>query len=297
MSKSLPALIIFFLISSLGSSQIKNDLTFESSIGEAFEKYSVLRSNDPNEYVLGIVYFDATAGMSFRYLGNLNAQDDDTLQFEGIPNGMMIMRIESNWNKSHILSDDDVAVLKLEEDFVTSLSGLLKNYNPEKKDLKYKYDLGFAFNHSGDGNAALPYLMEVHAEDPLYERLPFEIAFAYNASGQYDKALKFIDSSDVIVTEDILLLKELNFAYANSDQIDKSIKLYDELKSKDFEKELKAEIAFNIAGHYFRSLNRDEFLKWKKETNTYNNTQLDGILDQLEAQLKIEIEKSTTGEN
>ncbi len=217
--KKITALIFIFVhIFAFSQTELPSDIVFSTNFSDAENHYVVLDSKPQDgQYLIGVPYYDSTAGYTFRLSGYFKVNNGKLVLIEdpSASNGIMIAR----WQKL----DAKVAVLndkRLKELGLSNPAEFLENYKsslPEKEQLVNRLS---SMNAAGYSNLALPRLEQLKKERYSSSKFYFELIFAYNALRQLDKANQTADEAISKGFRDELILKEKHFAMLHNNNED-----------------------------------------------------------------------------
>ena len=257
--------LIILLLFSL-QTQAQTILKFDKANAECEDKWVTYQKNEKDStYVFGFIYIDSQAGLTFHYDGNFKIESDGKFNpLRSDASNSMKVRLEPRNGIIAIIPEEKFAELgiKAEPDW-------LKNYKTDENSIERLHRWGYFYNAYGLSGKALTYLEKAYAMNPKFPGVEFELGYAYNAIGQFVKAADVLTVAIATSPKECYLYKELSFAYIHSNKIDDATKIANMGIEVCNEKPIQAEIAFNIAGKYFRDKDASNFNLWAKETRKW----------------------------
>ncbi|HEU5297686.1 MAG TPA: tetratricopeptide repeat protein [Burkholderiaceae bacterium] len=205
-------------------------------------------STDRDRYRIALVYLDPAAGFTAVNGGSARVDENGRFQWVERQPGHYSMRTRMQGVPfAHILSNEDLALLELPK--VPDWLGL---YRDTSDSVTRAINRGRALNHVGESRLALESLLSARSERPDAERLAFELAYAFNAIGKHERAIEVATESLSRRDNDYLTCRELGYAYFHSSRLEDAAKTYARCLTiwPDGEREIKAEVAVNLAGVY-----------------------------------------------
>ena len=233
---------------------------------DAVDKWVAFETED-SEYMAGFIYIDIEAGFTFRFETYFTITDNGLeKQANDLDNNAIILRLGRNAGSYAVLSDKEIEQLGLPK-----TPDWLKYYKPNENNILYLVGTGYWFNHVGASHKAIEPLLKAYSKEPHFNRLEFELAFAYNATKNFDKAIEVLNKAIKNDPENYLLYKELGYAFIfmNQNKLEDAEKAYLKGIELTTEKDIKAEMANNMAYGYFLAKNKPKFEEWVKLTRKY----------------------------
>lgn len=220
------------------------------------------------KYNYGFIYVDAMAGFTYDLAG-----------FFRIENGNIIIDTANQGkNKTHAmkyrLSPHTKLVSLVPSGFSQALGTVhdpewLKIYSAYSDTLQHNVQWGTKYNAVNECAVALKYLEPAYKTQPHYKGLEFELAYAYNVLHQYDSATMVLEAAIKNNPNNCYFYKELSYAAMHEGQAEKA----ETVASKGIEictdKNLKAEIAYNVAYEFFTKKDKEKFTKWASEAKKW----------------------------
>jgi hypothetical protein len=215
---------------------------------DAENRWVAFGSTDP--YAVALVYLDPQAGFTMDVAGRTS------LDQEGQPRpltaatptrgaSLKIRMLGNPW--VHVLSDEWLARLKLEK-----VPAWLAAYADRSDPVSQKVHRASAYNGIGEPAAALALLESSPADVVARPGGAYELAFALNALQKFDRAIE--TASPVLQREprNWQVCKELAFAFAHGGRPLDAVRQYQDCMAivPEGGKEVRSEMAFNLAGVY-----------------------------------------------
>ena len=235
-------------------------LNFDKRNVQCEDKWIAQQMNEDSTYNFGFIYIDEQAGLTFNYEGKFKIQDNVFLrQQEEMPS--FKVRLEPNY-----VAIAEIPEEKFKELGVVKFPDWLKYYKEDENSVERLYRWGFLYNSWDECEKALTYLEQAQKLNPKYPGLEFELAYSYNALKRFDKASIVLESAIKTSPNECYLYKELIYSEVNNTKIDNAIKTYEDGIKVCKEKDIKAEMAINIAEKFFIQKDIANFEKWSEET-------------------------------
>ena len=255
-------LALLFLLVTTGS-HAQTALRFDKRFVECEDKWVVFRPDKDGTYHYGFIYIDEQAGLTHQVGGEFTIAKDGT--YVRIPQGLdstnIKIRLQPNQVRVALLPSAAFASLKIK-----ATPEWLHFYKTDTVSAKHLLRWGFLYNSWDEPAKALTYLQRAQQLDPKFSGLAPELAYTYNALQQYDKAIPVALRGLETTPDNCYTYKELSYAQLQLGQPKDAATTYQKSVSLCTDKETKSEIAFNIAGHYYRTKDRSNFDYWAKET-------------------------------
>lgn len=258
--------LVFFLFHCACFAQDQpKELEFKTKYYDAVDQWVVFPSGNDGSYPFGFIYIDRTAGFTFDLKNSLTIEGDTFIQTkkDSTVLGFMKYRLEPNTKLVYVLSDDQIKQLNLEK-----TPDWLDIYKSGSETTAYLQQIGYFYNHVGASHNALKPLLEAYEKDPNHPGLVFELGFAYNATGEFEKAIPVLET-EINTTKDQLLYKELGYAYMKMKEVDKAENVF--LEGIKFAKDdvYKAEMAINMCALLLNIKDKNKLEKWIKTAKKY----------------------------
>jgi tetratricopeptide (TPR) repeat protein len=235
-------------------------LNFDKRNVQCEDKWIAQQMNEDSTYNFGFIYIDEQAGLTFNYEGKFKIQDNVFLrQQEEMPS--FKVRLEPNY-----VAIAEIPEEKFKELGVVKFPDWLKYYKENENSIERLYRWGFLFNSWDECEKALTYLEQAQKLNTKYPGLEFELAYSFNALKRFDKASIVLESAIKTSPNECYLYKELIYSEVNNTKIDNAIKTYEDGIRVCKEKDIKAEMAINIAEKFFIQKDIANFEKWSEET-------------------------------
>ena len=279
--------VLVILISTTAFSAVKKDstLVFDKRYTRCENKWVVLqKKEDTDQYTFGFIYIDRMAGFTFDRGGTFRIIDNklvpdtsDKKQFS------LKVRIQPNFNKVALLPDT-----KRKELGLADVPDWLDIYTRYTDTLAHNIRWGFHYNHNGDSEMALLFLEETYKRNPHLDGLEFELAYAYNALKQFEKAITILDGAIKNNPGNCLFYKELSYAQILLDKLEEAETTCTKGLETCSDEGMKAEIAYNLAYHYYLKKDKPRFNVWGARAMTWTDAEskIAKSLMAMEARLK-----------
>lgn len=250
-------------------SQTVSQLKFETNVPDAENSWVVMpKKEGETKYNVGVIYFDDTAGYSYRMQGSLNEK-----------NG----KLEYTEDETNTTASYTVRVGNMEFKTATLSPELLKQFNlPAQPDwLKHYASKGSEnektlrrasiMNGANFPQLAFPRLQKLYQNNFKTDKLYFELSFSYNALKDYANAEKICLEAFQNKISDDLINKEYIYALLNQNKLAEAdsflIQKLDSFENKDY----RAESMLNLGAYAAHYKNLDLAKKWlnvlKKEND------------------------------
>jgi tetratricopeptide (TPR) repeat protein len=264
--------------------QAQTVLRFDKRNAQCEDKWVAYQKNEKDtSYVFGFIYIDSEAGLTLNYEGSFKI--DSTGRF--IPsrhNGSSLKaRLEPYKGVLAVIPEG-----KLSELGVKAIPDWLAGYKQDENTIERLHRWGYWYNAWDMSTKALTYLEKAYVLNPKFPGVAFELGYAYNASGQFTRAAEVLTSAIAVAPKECYLYKELSYSYVNLDKIDEASKTAYKGIEVCNEKPIKAEIAFNIAGKYFKMKDLPNFNIWAKEVGKWavKDDQFSKYLEDMASKIK-----------
>ncbi|MFP9114517.1 tetratricopeptide repeat protein [Flavobacterium sp. RHBU_3] len=253
--------ILFYLLALCNYSLLlaqKDGLYYNKEYYQCENKWVALPQKEGDDkYLYGVVYLDGSAGYTFDYQGDFTVVNNKFVRDNKPRESSMKYRIETRWAKLAILPDE-----KIKEMGLPTEPDWLKIYREGENDTDRLYRKGYLLNEIGGCQEAIPVLLQAYAKEPEYKGVLFELAFAYNATEQFEKAIEILKKGIAKEPKNYMFYRELGYAYVQSGNVSEAEKIYTKGIALSTDKSQNAEMAFNMAGHYYRVKDKTNFAKW-----------------------------------
>jgi len=283
MKKLFIAILIFAGI--LVFSQNVSDLKFVTNPVEAENSYVVLPKKETDtKYSFGFVYFDESAGYTYRDLGSLEIQDGHLKisQDDFYKQASMISRI-GNFNLKLAKLDGKI----LQKLNLESPPEWLKIYKITKDENARDLRKASVLNGMNQCILALPILNNLYAKNYKTTGLYFEKAFAHNAVRQLAEGEKIALEAIANGKTDDLIYKEYVYSLVNQNKLSEADKFLTENFLKFKNDQNKNEAVINMVAsslHYDNLVFAEKWLQKLKDIP--NSSRYQKNIDQLENILK-----------
>lgn len=248
--------------------QAQPDLSYNKRFVQSEDRWVAFKAGEDSTHPYGFIYIDAQAGLTLQYEGNFKTGRDGRLVKTKInENGTVKVRLEPNQVQVAWLPEN--IVRELGHDWVPDW---LKNYKETTDTLARMVRWGYFYNHWGESQKALSYLEPVYRLQPETKSVEFELSFAYNALGRYNEALVVLEKAVKRNPEECLLYKELSYAQIYLNKTEEAIASCRSGIQYCTEKNMKAEIAYNMAYTFYKNKDKSRFEEWAAETRKWADT-------------------------
>lgn len=262
----------------------KDGLYYNKPYYQCENKWVALPQKEGEQnYLYGFLYLDGTAGYTFDYQGNFTVANGKFIKDDKPREASMKYRIEKGWPELAILPDE-----KVKEMGLPSEPDWLYIYREKENDVDRLHRKGFILNDIEASAEAIPVLLKAYAKEPHYEGVEFELAFAYNATEQYSKAIEVLKKAIAYNSKNYMFYRELGYSYVHSGNVAEAEKTYSKGIAMSTDNAQSAEMAFNMAGHYYRTKDKANFAKWHNVVKKYATADSPFLtyLAQMETELK-----------
>lgn len=239
----------------------QTNLKFDKKYVQCEDKWIAKQMNNDSTYVFGFIYIDEQAGLTVNYEGKFKIinnvfvrQKEDTLSFK--------VRLEPN----NVTAIAEIPEERVKELGIEKYPEWLKYYKENENSIERLYRWGFLYNSWNECEKALVYLEKAQKIDPHFKGLEFELAYAYNATEQYYKAISILQEAIKMAPKECYLYKELSYSEVQSGNLDNAVEAYKAAIKVCTEKDIKAEMAINIAQEYYFIKDTSNFEIWRKKT-------------------------------
>ena len=265
MIKFLHSLLLLFIIQS-SACAAKDDLVFDKRYFECENQWIVLpKQESEQEYMVCYLYLDRSAGFTLKLQGDLTISPEGKYIFEANDESKnMIFRIPQDYVLVAILPE-----ARRTEMNIPAQPDWVKIYREGEDDTDQLIRRGWHFNHVGASGLALSPLLKAYKRDAHAEGLEFELAYAYNAEGKFDKAIEVLNKALKKDPKNYMFFRELGYAYLHIEKVTDAEKTYKKGISLSDNRVEQSEMAFNMAGHYFKTKNKKKFDEWAAEFHKY----------------------------
>lgn len=265
-------LALFALASVCASAQ--TGLKFDKMVVQCEDKWIAIQRDSSATYLLEFIYIDEQAGLTADLAGTFRIQDDHFVFTKLLDSNAASVKIRVPPN-----ADVPVAVVpaaRLAEMGIDETPQWLSNYKQTTDSVARMVRWGYFYNDWGQPALALPYLEKAYGIDAGKKGLLFELTFAYNALEQYDKSIPLLEKASGADPGNCGILKELAYAYTQKEDLIRASDTYKQLVGKCAEHgDFIGETAYNIAYHYYKAGDHENFLTWYNEAKKAIGTNAD----------------------
>jgi len=220
--------------------------------------------NKDSLHSFGFIYIDPEAGLTFDLAGTFHIDQD----------GKFIPKKNDSISIKHRLEPNETLVAlipetKFGELQIPAVPVWLQYYKTDTTAIVTFYRRGYLYNAWNEYEMALTYLEKGEKKDPAFKGLSFELGYAYNALGKFEKAIAVLESAVKRNPADCYLYKELSYAQIHMGQLDKAAATCAKGISLCEDKDMKAEIALNLAQQFYKQKDQQQFKHWADETKKW----------------------------
>ena len=217
-------------------------------------------------YSYGFIYIDGQAGLTLNYEGIFKISNAGVFIPKKLDSASIKYRLQANQVRVALIPETRFGELK-----ITATPDWLKYYKTDTTSVARLYRWGFLYNSYDEYRKALTYLERAQKIDPSFKGLGVELGFAYNALEQYDKAITALQSAVETAPDKCYLYKELSFAQNHSGQLSKAAETCEKGIAVCSDKQMKSEIAYNMAYQYYKGKDKQGFKYWADQTERWAN--------------------------
>ncbi|MFP9117785.1 tetratricopeptide repeat protein [Flavobacterium sp. RNTU_13] len=262
----------------------KDGLYFDKKYYECENKWVALPQKEvENTYIYGFVYLDGSAGYTFDVQGNFSVNSGKFSKDNTQRESSLKYRLPKRYALLAILPDIALKQMGLPKE-----PDWLKIYREGEDNTDRLVNKGFLLNDVEASAEAIPVLLKAYGKDPHYKGLEFELAFAYNATEQYTTAIEVLKKALSVDPENYMFYRELGYSYLHNQNAAEAEKLYTKGISISKDDDQSAEMAFNMAGHYYGLKDKVNFAKWAATAKKYmkDTSPFKPYLEKMETELK-----------
>jgi tetratricopeptide (TPR) repeat protein len=255
-------ILFLYIVLACNSVLAQTPLTFNKTYIESEDHWVAYPSND-SSYYFGFVYIDPQAGPTLDYGGSFKINSDGKLQAmqaQGIEHRMKV-RLQPSNRLVAIIPED-----RLSELMLPSRPDWLQGYKQDTTSAQHFYNWGYIYNVWNQPLLAISFLEKALQINPEAKGLKSEMAYTYNALGKYEDAFNVVKD---LKEKSCYDYKELTYSLIRLDRINEAEKMCGEAMSACNDPQMKAEIAFNLAGHYCKIKDKANYEIWSAETRKW----------------------------
>lgn len=288
MKKFIIGSFIFYSLMFFAQVKIPTDFKFVTPFCEAENQYIVFSpKGEDKSLMLGVPYFDESAGYSFRLIGSLEEKNGKLAFVPTDTNGTITARWQNIDLKVAVLSDE-----RIKEFALQNPPDFLKYYKSNKNPNALLVDKLSFMNGENLSNLALPKLEQLKKENYKSAKFYFELTFAYNALEQFSKAEETATEAEKNNFSDELMIKEKHYAILHQNKTQAAAD-YLENNFKNFKTQsYKSECVLNQMITFYNQKDFQNTEKWigvyKKEIG---QDQYKSYVDNIENKIKIDSKK------
>lgn len=285
MKKTFLSVFLCLLITGFAFAQEKNSLVFDKPYSRCENKWvSLPKNKDNNEYSFGFVYIDRQGGFTLNVGGHFIIEANGRYTVTPLDKETnMIYRLSGDERLLAVIPEEKVKEMKL-----PLVPDWLHVYTEGENEPAALFRRGFIFNDVGASDLALTPLLTLYKTEPHYKGLEFELAFAYNALAKFTDAVTILNGAISHNPNEYMFYRELGYSYTQLKKTDEAEATYTKGIAMSADKAQQAEMAFNMAGAYYRLKNKAKFNQWKKVYDTYAGTNnfMDTNIQKMDEELK-----------
>ena len=262
-------LLVILLLASLKSfAQQDVLLRFDKRFIDCENKWvAIFPKKGDTSITYGFVYIDPQAGLTFDYAGKFKVDSGKLFPVYKVPQDSTSIKIRLQ------ASNTAVAIIpneRLNDLAVEEFPDRFKNYQTsDTNSATYLYRRGFLYNDWNESDKALPYLEKGNEKYPDDAHIQFELAFAYNALQNYDKAIPLLETMIKAAPLNGNLYKELSYAQLETNHLSEAAETAKKGIPLENAADMKSEMAYNLAHHYYLIKDKSNFDYWDKEARKY----------------------------
>lgn len=251
-------LLVVVLFAFIGL-KAQHDLNFNKRFVQCEDKWVAFKMSEDSTYQFGFIYIDEQAGLTYNMEGSFKINSEDVFIPQKMDSINVKVRLEPNRVKVAIIPEN-----RYKELMITETPDWLKYYKQTEDTVGRMVRWGFFYNAWDECEKALTYLEKAYQIDPHHSGLEFELSYAYNALEQFDKAILILNEAIKNNPKECLFYKELSYAQCHTGKLNDASITSEKALSVCTEKELKAEISYNLAYQYYLKKDKANFKKWAK---------------------------------
>jgi len=256
--------LLFLFSICLTQTRAQSTLNFDKRFVQCEDRWVAFQVNEDSSHSYGFIYIDEQAGLTLNLEGSFKIASDNKFVPTKMDSTNVKVRLEPNNVKVAIIPNS-----KFEELQISEIPDWLKYYKTDTASIERLFKWGFLYNSWDESVKALTFLEKAQKINSKYKGLEFELAYAYNSLAQYDKAIPVLESAIEDMPNDCLLYKELSYAQMHFGSLAKASVTCKKGISICSDKELRAEIAYNLAYQYYLKKDKDNFADWASETKKW----------------------------
>ncbi|UOU97448.1 hypothetical protein MUU74_13210 [Chryseobacterium daecheongense] len=262
-------LISLLTVSLYLSAQTASQLKFDTNVPDAENSWVVMPKKDgETKYNVGIIYFDDTAGYSYRMQGSLSEENGKLKYTEDERNKISssIIRVGNMEFKTAKLTPEQLKQFSL-----PAQPDWLKQYTSSDSENEKILKRASNMNGANFPQLALPRLQKLYQNNFITEKLYFELSFSYNALKDYVNAEKICLEAFKNKISDDLINKEYIYALLNQNKLADADSFLTQKLNSFKNKDYRAESMLNLGAYAAHYKNLDLAKKWldvlKKEND------------------------------
>jgi tetratricopeptide (TPR) repeat protein len=242
----------------------QDTLKFDKRFVECEDKWVAFQKDEDGSHPFGFIYIDAQAGLTLDYAGSFRIGENGRYIVKRLDSTSMKYRLQPNRVRVAVIPES-----RYGEMGVTDPPDWLQYYKTDTGTAKRLTRWGFLYNSWGNSKKALEFLERAQKIDSKYKGLEFELAYAYNATEQYDKAIGVLQGALKTSPDDCYLYKELSYSEMHLGMLDKASVTCKTGITKCTDKQMKSEMAYNLAYQYHKAKDKANFAKWVSESKQW----------------------------
>lgn len=253
-------IILFFNF----SIQAQDTLKFDKLFVDCEDKWVAFQKDENGSHGFGFIYIDSEAGLTLDYAGSFRIGENGRYTVKRLDSTSMKYRLQPNRVRVAIIPESRHSELG-----VTDPPDWLQYYKTDTGTVRRLARWGYLYNSWGNSKKALEFLERAQKIDSKYKGLEFELAYAYNATEQYDKAIIVLQGALKTTPDDCYLYKELSYSEMHLGKLGKASETCKTGIAKCTDKQMKSEIAYNLAYQYHQAKDKANFEKWVAESKKW----------------------------
>lgn len=239
----------------------QTELKFDKKIIDCEDKWIALSTE--HGYAYGFVYLDNSAGLTLFLNGGFSISENNT--YVPADTAKRVIRVLLNVANAALIPREKYGELHLPE-----VPSWLVFYRTTDNNVDRIFRLGYIYNRWRESKKALEYLKAVRKIDNKYPGLDAEFSLAYRQQGNYQRADAYTDDAiKGIVKRECEANKRQIFAFTAANEMNKAENAYVMALRNCNDEMLKAELAYNIAFHYYKLKDKTKFKHWQNQVNRW----------------------------
>ena len=258
----------------------KKEIFYDRAVDECEERWIICPQLEDGSYQFGFV-FDVGDGLTFRMEGAFVLKDDTIFKrvygkkIDPRPN------LTGSSNTVALVPYNKFDQLKIS----TFPTWYEKKDTVENKNVFVLYTEGYVHNARGEYNKAKVPLEQAYATNPDYKNLRLQLAVMYNALKMYKEAIEPLQTAIKLEPKAYLLYEQLAHAQLQLGKVLEAEKSAGQGIKRCKINPPRAQMALNLAFHFYDKKNKRKLQKWLREARKYTvdgGRQAKQILEMLE---------------